>query len=157
MSSREDVSKFKFVQQQNPSSVTATVTPADAAGVDTAGYDSATFVVNVGSVVDLAASPLGDGSWTFRVQEAASDVNASYANITDATRIRLGVGCDATLNTSTGTFLTLDSAAHQNSVFAVGVISDKQFLRLIATAVTTPGASLLSWSCVLGRGATPVI
>lgn len=155
MSTREDVSKFKFVQQVNPASVTATVTPADGAGVDTKGYESAAFLINVGAVAELASSPLGGGSWTFKAQEADADLNASYSDITESARIKPGVGVSAP-NSSTGVFLTLDAAAHQNKCYAVGIISAKRYVRLVATAVSTPGASLLGWSAMLGRGMTPV-
>lgn len=155
MSTRNNASGKKLVVQQPPKSFTATVTPADGAGVDTKGYESASFVIQTGSVVDLAASPLGDGTWAFKVQEADTDLNASYADIVESARIIPGVGVSAP-HATTGVVLTLNSAAHQDAGFVVGVISTKRYLRIVATAAATPGASLLGWCAVLEHGPTPV-
>jgi hypothetical protein len=158
MSTRDNASTKKKVLHLNPASYTTTQTPADGAGVDTRGFESVQFDILVGAVADLAASPLGDGTWTFKVQEADSDVNASYADITDAARILITGSKSpvAAPNSSTGVFLTLVEAS-QNNVFHVGVISAKRYLRMIATAVTTPGASLLAITATLEHAdRTPV-
>ena len=158
MSTRDNASKKKVVKQLNPASYTTTQTPADGAGIDQKGFDSLMFAILVGAVADLAASPQGDGSWTFKAQEADSDVNASYADITDSSRI-LVTGAKSPVaapNSSTGVFLTLNDPGHQNNVYHVGVISSKRYVRIISTAVSTPGASLLGIIAILENGNSPV-
>lgn len=150
MSTRDGVTGKTVVQHIPPKSVTATVTPADGDGVDTKGAEAVTLVLSVGDVSDLSASPQGDGTWAIKVQESDTDENSEYADIKESARIIPGSGVSAP-NSSTGVVLTINAPAQLNKAYAIGVISPKRYVRLIATAADTPGASLLGCVAILER------
>lgn len=158
MPTRENASGKKVVKALVPASYTTTQ-KCPTTGIDTKGFESVTFEIAVGSVADVAASPQGDGSWTFAIQESDTTTDGDFAAITDSARIITGGSKSpvTTPNSSTGVFLTIDAPAELSEVYHVGVISSKRYLRVLATAASTPGASLLAISAILENAAlTPV-
>lgn len=146
MATRDMASGKKVVTHVAAQAITATNTPST--GVDTLGYDSATFIISVGTVTNIANSP--QPSWTFKVEESDTS-NASFSAITDSNRILVnGIQSPGTTpNSSTGVFLTVDAAAEDATAYHVGVVSSKRYLRVVATAANTPGSTPYSVVCVL--------
>lgn len=154
MATRDMASGKKVVTHVAAQAITATNTPAT--GVDTLGYDAATFLISVGTVTNIANSP--QPTWAFHVEESDS-ASANFAAITDSARILVhGAQSPATTpDSSTGVFLTIDDAAEDATTYHVGVVSNKRYLRVVATAANTPGSTPYSVVCVLEKAAlTPV-
>lgn len=154
MATRDLASCKKVVTHVAAQAITATNTPST--GVDTQGYDAATFLISVGTVTNIANSP--QPTWTFKVQESDS-AGASFADITDSKRLAVnGIQSPGTSpDASSGVFLTIDGAADDATTYHVGVISDKRYLRVVATAANTPGSTPYSVVAVLeAAGLEPV-
>ena len=117
-------------------SYTATETPS--AGVDLLGARRAEVVVTVGSVANIAVSP--QPTWAFSLEE--SDSSGSGFTAVDAIDITLGnANNDAAV--VSGVFATVADAATDNTTFRCGYIGMKRYLRVVATAANTPGASII--------------
>lgn len=146
MATREMASGKKVLTHVAAQAITATNTPTN--GVDTKGFDACTFLISVGTVANIANSP--QPSWAFKVQESDT-VNASFVDITDSKRIAVsGIQSPGGApDSSTGVFLTIDAAAEDATAYHVGVISDKRYLRVVATAANTPGSTPYSVVAVL--------
>lgn len=155
MATRDMASGKKIVTHVAAQAITATNTPAT--GVDTLGYDACTFIIAVGTVTNIADSP--QPSWTFHVEESDS-ASANFTAITDAERILVhgALSPAGAPDSSTGVFLTIDSAAEDAATYHVGVISAKRYLRVVATAANSPGSTPYAVVAVLERaGMTPVL
>lgn len=154
MATRDMAAGKKVVTHVAAQAITATNTPAN--GVDTKGYDAATFMISLGTVTNIANSP--QPSWTFKVEESDSQ-SSGFSAITDSDRILIA-GAQSpvtTPNSSTGVFLTVDGADEDATTYHVGVVSSKRYLRVVATAANTPGSTPYSVVCVLERASlTPV-
>lgn len=154
MATRDMAAGKKVVTHVAAQAITATNTPAN--GVDTKGYDAATFMISLGTVTNIANSP--QPSWTFKVEESDSQ-SSDFSAITDSDRILIA-GAQSPVTTpdaSTGVFLTVDGADEDATTYHVGVVSSKRYLRVVATAANTPGSTPYSVVCVLERASlTPV-
>ena len=151
--SRDNASCKKVLTHVAAQAITATNTPA--AGVDTTGFNQATFLISVGTITNIANSP--QPAWTFKVQESDT-VSSGYADIVDSRRI-LVAGIQSpggAPDSGTGVFLTIDAAAEDATTYHVGVITEKQYARVVATAANTPGSTPYSVVCVLEGGLEPV-
>lgn len=146
MATRDYASGKKVVTHVAAQAITATNTPAN--GVDTKGFDAATFLISVGEVTNIANSP--QPSWAFHVEESDSE-SADFTAITDSSRILVNgiLSPGTTPNSSTGVFLTIDAAAEDAATYHVGVVSTKRYLRVVATAANTPGSTPYSVVAVL--------
>ena len=154
MATRDMASGKKVVTHVAAQAITATNTPAS--GVDTLGFDAATFAISVGTVTNIANSP--QPSWAFHIEESDA-ASSGFAAITDSDRILISGAQSpvAAPNSSTGVFLTIDAAAEDATTYHVGVVSSKRYLRVVATAANTPGSTPYSVVCLLERAAlTPV-
>lgn len=141
-------SNLKSVSHLLPAVYTTTQTPPN--GVDLEGFSGCEFVIHVGAVADLAASPQGDGSWTFKLQESQDD--STFTDVTEADDLLVGSAASPVRapNASTGVFLTLDAPTHQNKVYRVGYIGTKRYVKIVGTAVSAPGDSWLAAVAILG-------
>jgi hypothetical protein len=126
---------------------TATVTPAS--GVDLAGFSSSEFIISVGAVANIANSP--QPSWAFKLQHSDSQ-SSDFTDVTDANDVLVGSAKSPVTapNSSTGVFLTVDDAAEDDTVYRVGYIGTKRYVRVVATAANTPGATPMAFVAVLG-------
>ena len=141
-------SNIKAVQHIAAAVVTATQTPA--AGVDLQGFSSAEFVISIGAVANIAASP--QPSWAFKLQE--SDASGSgFTDVTESGDVLVGSAKSpvAAPDSSTGVFLTVDAAAEDDQVYRVGYIGNKRYVRVVATAANTPGDTPLAVLAILGH------
>ncbi|MEX2642143.1 MAG: hypothetical protein WD270_01735 [Acetobacterales bacterium] len=150
MATRDMASGKKITQHLAAAAYTTTQTPST--GVDTQGFDAVTFLIAIGVVSNIANSP--QPSWTFKLEESDTS-NASFVAITDSTRVLVnGIASPGTApNSSTGVFLTIDDAAEDAATYHVGVITDKRYVRVVATAAATPGSTPMCIVAVLERGA----
>lgn len=155
MATRDMASAKKVVTHVAAQAITATNTPST--GVDTQGFDAATFLISVGTVTNIGNSP--QPTWAVKVQESDSE-SADFADITDSDRILVnGAQSPAGApDSSTGVFLTIDAAAEDATTYHVGVISAKRYLRVVSTAANTPGSTPYSVVAVLEKAdLTPVV
>lgn len=128
-------------------SKTATVIPAN--GVDLKGFDSAEFILHVGTVTNIANSP--QPSWEFKLQESNDD--SVFTDVLTAGDVLVGSAQSPVVapDSSSGVFLTVDDAAEDDAVYRVGYIGTKRYVRVVATAANTPGATPMSAVAVLGH------
>lgn len=124
--------------------VTATETPST--GVDLKGFNSATVIAAIGTITNIANSPVP--SWTLKLQESDTS-NASFTDV-DEDDMLLDYGNNDGSVTS-GVFATVDAAAEDDSIYTCGYIGTKRYIRVVATAADTPGATPIS--VVIQKGA----
>lgn len=151
---RDDVSNFKFFQAFYPRELSDDdITGVD---VDTQGYESLTFVVNVGRL-----STITSVSYVyFRMQHTdASALGAgpsdyAYVSATDL------IECSATSLTSGiwKTFVTAGATALSqagSTAYAVGYCGDKRYVRIVVDCFSTPGdaSDALGGLAILGHPA----
>lgn len=115
--------------------VTATETPS--AGVDLLGAVRAEVIVGIGTVTNIANSP--QPSWTFTLQHSDA-AGSGFAAVGD-TDVAIPTGQDAI---SSGLFATVNAADEDDAVFRIGYIGNKRYIRVVATAANTPGATPIS-------------
>jgi hypothetical protein len=147
MTSRDLVSNIKPVQHVVNAVITATNTPAN--GVSHKGFESVGILIILGAIANIANSP--KPSWSLKIQE--SDDNVNWTDVTNANRIlvsssKLPV---TTPNSSTGVFLVVDAAAEDETCYLVGLITDKEYSRVVNTAANTPGSMPYSVVYLLGN------
>lgn len=152
---RDNASAKKVVTHVAAQAITATNTPA--AGVDTQGFDSVSFLISVGTVTNIANSP--QPSWKFHIEESDAE-GSGFAAILDASRILVGGSKSPVTepDPASGVFLTVDNAAEDATTYHVGVITSNRYVRVVATAANTPGSTPYSVVAVLeGASVQPVI
>lgn len=110
---------------------TATVTPA--AGVDLAGSASSEFVIHIGEVPNIGASP--QPSWSFKLQESDA-AGSGFTDVTEAGDVLVGSARSPVTppDSGTGVFLVVDDAAEDEQVYRVGYIGTKRYVREIGRA-----------------------
>ena len=117
-------------------SVVQTIAPvagaadADGATVDLQGYESCTFVINMG-IEGITLS----GSNKIEIELEESTDNSTWTNVTASTSV---IG--ATPN-SDGKVATFDDNAETPSVATVAYIGDKRYVRVIANFSGTHGTA----------------
>lgn len=126
-----------------------TTTQTPSSGVDTRGFESVTVEITIGTITDIANSPYGH--WTFKVQESDS-ASASFTDITDSNQILIDSSASPVTapDSSTGVVLTVDAAAEDDAVYSFGVLTTKRYVRVVATAVDTPGSTPICVNVWLG-------
>lgn len=136
MTSRDLVSNIKVVPHVVAQTISATNTPTN--GVDTAGFESLMAVISIGAITNIANSP--KPSWSFKFQESDT-INSGFSDVVDPNRVLVNASRSpvTTVNTSTGVFLVVDAATEDETVYAVGLITTKRYVRVVATAANTPG------------------
>lgn len=147
MSTRDLHSNIKVVQHVAAQAITATNTPSN--GVDLQGFESAEFLIAVGTVTNIANSP--QPSWTFKLQESDSQ-SSGFTDVTDSNAVLVGSAASpvAAPNSSTGVFLTIDAASEDAATYRVGYVGSKRYVRVVATAANTPGSTPYAVVAVLG-------
>lgn len=149
MPRREMHSSIKVVQHIAAAAYTTTQTPA--AGVDLAGYNAAEIVVSIGTIANIANSPVP--SWTFKLQES-DEAASDFADVEDGTAYVVEASAKAPVrppSAANANFLTVDGAAEDATTYRLGYIGIKRYIRVVATAADTPGATPLSVLVILGR------
>jgi hypothetical protein len=117
--------------------VTATETPST--GVDLKGFSAATVICTVGAVTNIANSP--QPSWKLSLEESDS-ASTGFTSVDDDDALTTYGNNDGSL--SSGIFATIDAADEDDAVYTVGYIGTKRYIRVVATAANTPGATPIS-------------
>lgn len=145
---RDQHSNIKSVDHIPAAAFTATQTPAN--GVDLKGFDAAEFLISVGVVTNIANSP--QPSWAFKLQESDSQASG-FTDVVTAADVLVGSAKSPVTapDSSTGVFLTVDAAAEDATLYRVGYVGAKRYVRVVATAANTPGSTPLSVIAVLGK------
>src|SRR5690554_1209376 len=101
-------SNVRVAQHLAAAAYTTTQTPAN--GVDLQGFAGAEFLIAIGTITNIAASPAP--SWSFKLQES-DEASANFSDVTDAGAVLTGSAASpvAAPNSSTGVFLTVNDAA----------------------------------------------
>jgi hypothetical protein len=148
MTTRDLVTSIKPVQHLAAAAYTATQTPST--GVDTQGFESLVALISIGVITNIANSP--KPIWAFKFQESDS-ASASFVDVVDSNRVQVSSSKSpvSAPDASTGVFLSVDAAAEDETVYAVGLITTKRYVRVVATASNTPGSTPLSIVIELGR------
>lgn len=118
------------VKRHYGAAYTATETPS--AGVDLQDLLTAEIIVDVGVVTNIANSP--QPSWTFTLQH--SDASGSgFAAVADTDVVQNSGSI------SSGVFATVDSADDDATIYRIGYVGSKRYVRVVATAANTPGST----------------
>lgn len=147
MTTRDLHSNIKVVQHVAAQAITTTNTPSN--GVDLKGFESAEFLIAIGTVTNIANSP--QPSWAFKLQD--SDDDSDFSDVTDSNVVLVGSAKSpvAAPNSSTGVFLTVDAAAEDAQTYRVGYVGAKRYVRVVATAANTPGSTPYAVVAVLSN------
>lgn len=111
-----------------------TTTQTPASGVDLKTYGRAEIMVAVATIANIQGSPVGPG-WTFALEDSADNVTFAACDETDV------VMPSGDVIGANGIFGTIDDSDDDNKVFNVGYVGPNRYVRVVATAVSTPGAS----------------
>lgn len=111
---------------------TTTQTPSN--GVDVKPLKTAEVVVDIGAITNIANSPAP--SWAFALQHSDS-VSSDFAAV-ESTDVVMPDG--GTLGAS-GQFALVNAAAEDDTVYRVGYVGGKRYIRVVATAANTPGST----------------
>ena len=140
MSLRDKISHAKH-EYHWAKTVTTTETPS--AGIDLKGFGSATVLCSIGTMTNVANSP--QPSWKFKLQE--SDSAGSGFTVVDEADILLDYG-NNNGSVADGVFATVDAAAEDEANYSVGYIGSSRYIRVVATAANTPGATPIAVSII---------
>lgn len=148
MPSRDLSSNIKVVPHVVAQTISATNTPTN--GVDHQGFESIMYAWSLGAIPNIANSPRP--SWSFKLQESDT-INANFVDVTDPNRILVGSSRAPVteVNTSTGVFLVVDANTEDETVYTVGLITNRRYSRLVAIAANTPGSTPYSANAHLGH------
>ena len=122
--------------------VTATETPSS--GVDVRDYGAALVLATVGAITNIANSPVP--SWTLKLQE--SDDDSTFTDVAAADVALADHNNDGSI--TSGVFATIDAADEDDQCYSCSYIGTKRYIRVVATAADTPGATPIS--VVVARG-----
>ncbi len=112
---------------------TTTQTPTN--GVDLQDLASAEIVVDIGAITNVANSP--QPSWAFSL-EHSDTIDSGFEAVAE-TDVARGSGNNEAL--SSGVFATVDDAAEDDTVYRIGYVGGKRYVRVPSTAANTPGAT----------------
>jgi hypothetical protein len=125
-------------------SLTATETPST--GVDLKGFNSATIIAAIGTITNIANSPVP--SWTLKLEESDSAATG-FTAVAEADMLLDYGNNDGSV--TTGVWATIDAAAEDDKIYTCGYIGTKRYIRVVATAADTPGATPVT--VVIQKGA----
>ena len=146
MAHRETYSGFKFFQALTPGDHDGSGGVAGA-DVDTEGYNSLTFVVNVGTFTG-GGSMLTSEEITFALQHADASTAGGAGTYTDVPSQYIVMS--GTNTVTSGQFLSLTSASFSGAAYPVGYVGPKRYVRLRTSGVQTSlasvaGLAVLGW------------
>lgn len=125
---------------------TFTTTQTPSSGVSVKDLVSAEIVAFVGTLTNVDGSPAQ--SWTLSLQHSDT-INANFEAV-PATQIAAVSGRNAI--GENGVFAVIDTAAEDNLIYRVGYLGNKAFVRVVAAAANTPGATAIA-AMIIGEPA----
>lgn len=108
--------------------------PADGAGLNVLGFDSAELVAVCGISADTLS---GAVKYDVILQHADTDVDGSYAAVTSANDVIVGSNPRVTAPNGSGIIATVDDPAEDPFHFRIGYRGPKPFCRLILDTTGT--------------------
>lgn len=141
---REIYSDLKVTKVLDPDTIT---TDTNCTGVDTLGFDSLLFLVNVGESGDTLS-----GSVKIELEVEESDDDSTYTDVADADLTNYVAG------TNDGCFAVIDAAAEDDTRHIVGYKGSKRYARVVinVTGTHTNGTPMAA-SAIQGHASrTPV-
>lgn len=132
MASRDLCNNIHPVQAIAPGAAVTDNTPSVSAIIDTAGYESVTFVLNLGALVDA------DATFTVLVEDG------SASNLSDAAAVDdlFLVGTEA---------LASFTFADDNKCRKIGYVGSRRYVRLTVTPAANTGNAFVSAVALLGH------
>lgn len=130
---RDLANHLHFVRAIPPAAAITNNTPLVSSIVDTSGYESCVFVLNIGDLADADA--------TFAVAVEHGD----QANLSDAAAVP-AAGLTGTLAQAGFTF------GDDNKLRKIGYVGSKRYVRLTVTPSNNTGNAFISATAVLGDG-----
>lgn len=136
---QRDISQnLKVSQILDPATLTA---DANSSSVDSQGFRSLMLVANIGESGDTLSS-----SVKIELEVEESSDNSTWTDVADADLI------DAVSGTNDGTFALIDAPAEDDSVYKVGYIGDKRYVRVVVNLTGThTNGTPVSVSAILGH------
>lgn len=149
MTRRDGFSNFKFFQAIPPQIADADVTGE---GVDTQGYNTTTFLLNIGGLSNLS----GASYWVFYMEHtdaSALGVGPSdYAIVASADVIR-----HESAAMTSGIVLSLYISTLESAVYPIGYIGTKRYCRVVFEEKANLSTAAIGVVCVQGLpGIAPV-
>ena len=120
---RDLLNNLALIQALDPDTITS---DTNCTGIDRAGFESVTHIVNVGESGDTLSSSV---YWDFVLQE--SDDDSTYTDVTDNDDV---VGATVAAG---GIFATIDAAAEDDTVLSIGYVGSKRYSRIQIDATGT--------------------
>lgn len=146
MASRDLHSNVELKQLLASQTVSTTQTSTSA---DLKGFDSAEFLISIGTISNVSNSP--QPSWSFKLQD--SEDNSTFADVVDSDLVLTGSAASLVTapDSSSGVFLVVDSAAEDAASYRVGYAGNKRYCRVVGTASNSPGNTPLGILALLSH------
>jgi len=122
----------------------------DPSGVDLQGFSAATVVCSIGEMTNVGNTE----SWTFALEESDS-VASGYTDVAESDMLLEYGNNDG--SAASGVFATVDDAAGDEANYTVGYSGSKRYIRVVATAANTPGATTIAVSVIKEALQKPVV
>lgn len=134
MSSRDLFHNINPIQAIPPAAATTDNTPWVSSIIDTKGYESLTFAINLGSLADA------DATFVVLIEDGAQANLSDNAAVDDNFLLGLEVGAGFTF-------------ADDNKTRKIGVKSHKRYVRMTITPANNTGNAFVSALAILGHPA----
>jgi hypothetical protein len=150
---RDGYTGFKFYQALPPQDI---VDGAQTLGpqVDTKGYETVTFIVNVGANTSAGAFS-ADNKIQVKLEhahESATGLASTWSEVYPSQMIHSVIGEDGAYSTlASGVFLSIDSVAgFASTAYAVGYKGNRQYVRVVVSGAGAPSHYSMGAIAILG-------
>ena len=147
---RDGYSNFRFFQAMLPFATTDPIGAGhDGIAIDTKGFETCTFVVNVGATTGGGAFAADD---FFQLQlEHYNSVAGAWSECYPSQMIHSVIGMNGAYSAlNSGIFQSITSATEASTIYAVGYIGPHRTVRCNISAELTPSIISLSMLCICG-------
>jgi hypothetical protein len=150
---RDGYTGFKFYQVIAPQDI---VDGAQTLGeqVNTKGYETITFVVNVGANTSAGAFSADNliQAKLEHAHESAAGLASTWSEVYPSQMIHSVIGEDGAYSTlASGVFLSIDSVAgFASTAYAVGYKGNRQYVRVVISGVGAPSVYSMGVLAILG-------
>lgn len=146
MSKLDGYSNFSFLNALKPQDLDGTAT--NGTTIDTKGFDTCTFVVDVGAATSAGAMSAGD--W-HQIKLEHSDDDATWSETYPSQMIHSVVGgAGAYSALDSGIFQSITSTTDTNKIYAVGYKGPKRYVRIAFSAEGAPSVISAAAVAILG-------
>ncbi len=146
---KDGYSNFRFFQALLPQAI-PDAGNIDGISVDTKGYETVTFVVNVGATLGANAAFAADDFFQL-ILEHYNSVAAAWSECYPSQMIHSVVGANGAYSAlNSGIFQSITSFTEVSTTYAVGYIGPHRFVRIGVSAENTPSVTSMAAICVCG-------